>query len=64
MHINKITLSTRELQTALQEFCERNGFPNVGRVCVESHGKEIIEVVMEPDGLVTTLDVIRHRVQS
>lgn len=64
MRVVSINISTAELQTALREWCERNAVQQPEIVFVESHGSEILQVDLHPQGFVETHKLCRHKVQS
>ena len=52
MKIQTATISTRELQQALRDYCAANGgIPDV--VIIQSYQKEIV-VDLEPDGVISS----------
>ena len=57
MRIQKATISTRELQQALRDYCAANGGVP-GTVIIESYNCEI-SVELEPGGMITT-DEFHH----
>ena len=57
MRIQKATISTKELQQALRDYCAANGgVPDV--VIIQSYQKEIV-VDLEPDGVISS-DEFQH----
>ena len=57
MKIQTATISTRELQQALRDYCAANGgVPD--RVIIESHNSEIV-VDLAPGGMITS-DEFHH----
>jgi len=57
MRIQTVTISTKELQQALRDYCAANGgIPDV--VIIQSYQKEIV-VDLEPDGVISS-DEFQH----
>ena len=57
MKINTVTISTKELQQALRDYCAVNGgVPDV--VIIQSHAKQMV-VDLLPGGMITT-DEFHH----
>ena len=57
MRIQKATISTKELQQALRDYCAANGgVPDV--VIIQSYQKEIV-VDLDPDGVISS-DEFQH----
>ena len=57
MKIHTATISTKELQQALRDYCAANGgIPDV--VIIQSYQKEIV-VDLEPDGVISS-DEFQH----
>ena len=61
MQVNSVTLSMKELQDALLDYCEAHSVtPAI--VIIASYNKQIV-VELAPNGLITC-DEFKHRVQE